>query len=186
MDERTYARVTDLCARLAGRLSDDVVGIVREHYAAGESYLAESTLLLSLAHEAVGVTGAERALIRATLDDPDNPDLHAVPSIDVAPLTCRFTGGAPGPIEADVALSAEAPRHGGRSLHRAWREPLDGARGGATWLYVLRVAEGTDAMAAFSGVNSRMLGAWPLEVVVEDGPLLPYPAAARRIWALQV
>lgn len=195
MDATTYATVTAIGARLAGRLSDDVLGTVREHFAAGELDLAESTLLLTLAYEEVGVTQEERELLRAILDDPDNPDLADVPAIDeVPPPAYRFspTGPptAPDPSRADIVLSTDAPRHGGRRLRRAWREPLDGT-GTATWLYVLQVVPSTDELAAYSGLTSRLWVAlhekWPLEVVVEGSLLPPYQAAAltaaHQVWA---
>lgn len=196
MDATTYATVTAIGARLAGRLSDDVLGTVREHFAAGELDLAESTLLLSLAYEEVGVTQEERDLLRSILDDPDNPDLADVPAIDeVPPLTYRFSPTAPptaqDPSRADIVLSTDAPRHGGRRLRRAWRDPLNPATDAATWVYVLQVVPGTDALAAYSGLTSRLWVAlhekWPLEVVTEGSLLPPYQAAAltaaHQVWA---
>jgi hypothetical protein len=196
MDVRTYATVTNVCARLAGRLSDDTLGTVREHYFAGEPDLAEGTLLLSLAIEGVGITGEEQDLIRSILADPTNPDLAAVPVVGAEPpLRYRFspTGppDAPDPSRADIVLATDAPRHGGRRLRRAWREPLPGAQDKLTWLYVLQVAAGTDELGAYSGLSSRLWVAlkekWPLEVVVEGAPLPQYQAAAltaaHQIWA---
>ncbi|MEV0705882.1 hypothetical protein AB0I53_49400 [Saccharopolyspora sp. NPDC050389] len=195
MDVKTYAAVTDVCARLAGRLSDDILGVVREQYAAGESDLAESTLLLNLAAEGVGITHEEHDLIRSTLDDPADPDLDDVPVIDaVPPVQYRFSptgpADAPDPSRADIVLSTDAPRHGGHRLRRAWREPLAGAQDAATWAYVLQVAEGTDELSAYAGLSSRLWVAlqekWPLEVVVEGRQLPPYQAAAltaaHQIW----
>ncbi|WP_394834977.1 hypothetical protein LVJ94_51605 [Pendulispora rubella] len=97
---------------------------------------------------------------------------------------------APAPLCADRVLSAEAQRHGGRRLCRAWREPLDGARDGATWLYVLQPTDAKDELPIYSGLSSRLWVTlhekWPLEVIVEDRPLLPYQAAAaavaRQVW----
>lgn len=196
MDVKTYAAVTAICARLAGRLSDDILGTIREHYFAGEPDLAESTLLLSLAFDNVPITPEERELIRSTLPDPDNPDLAAVPAIDAEPpLRYRFTQtappDAPDPRRADIVLSTDAPRHNGRRLRRTWREPLNGQSDGATWLYVLQVTPGTDELGAFSGLSSRLWVAlkekWPLEVVTEGALLPPYQAAALtaapQIWA---
>lgn len=132
MDVKTYATVTDLCARLAGRLEDDTLRSVREDYFGGEPAQAEATLLLTTAYENIGITREEHDLIQSTLDDPDSSDLAAVPIIDeVPPLRYRFSANAPAsapdPSKADVVLSADAARHGGRRLRRAWREPLDGA-----------------------------------------------------------
>jgi hypothetical protein len=195
MDAKTYAAVTDVCARLAGRLSDDTLGTVREHYAAGEWDLADATLLLNLAYEGVGITGPERDLIRSFLGDPDGPDLLDVPVVaEVPPPAYRFSptgpAGTPDPTRADIVLSTDAPRHGGRRLHRAWRDPRGGARDGATWVYILQVAEGTDELKAFSGLASRLWVVlqekWQLEVVVEGWLLPPYQAAAlaaaSQIW----
>ncbi|RKT57317.1 hypothetical protein [Saccharothrix australiensis] len=195
MDVKLYAAVTDVCARLAGRLSDDTLGTVREHFAAGEWELAESTLLLNLAYEGVGITGEERDLLRSFLDDPDNPDLADVPVVDqVPPPRYRFSStgpaGAQDPSKADILLSTDARYHGGRRLRRAWREPVEGAPDGSTWVYVLQVAEGTDELKAYSGLVSRL---WVvlkekcgLEVVVEGRLVPPYQAAAlaaaRQIW----
>lgn len=98
MDVLTYAAVVDVCARLAGRLSDDVLDSIRVNYAVGEGYLAEATLLLSLVHEGVGITTGERELIRSILEDADNPELDDVLTVDEAPLLYRFgPGGTPGP-----------------------------------------------------------------------------------------
>ncbi|CRK57935.1 hypothetical protein [Alloactinosynnema sp. L-07] len=194
MDVQTYASVTTVCARLAGRLSDDTLGTVREHYAAGEWDLADGTLLLNLAYEGVGITPEEQSLIRSFLGDPDTPDLLSVPVIPEAHLTYSFTPtaptGSPDPTRADIVLSTDAPRHGGNRLRRTWRTPKEGAHDGATWVYVLQVAEGTDELKAFSGLTSRLWVAlqekWGLEVVVEGTLLPPYQAAAltaaRQIW----
>jgi hypothetical protein len=180
MDVITYAAVVDVCARLAGRLSDDVLDSIRVHYAVGESYLAEATLLLSLAHEGAGITDHERDLIRSMLDDPDNPELDDVLAVDEVPQIHRFgPGGTPDP-RADALLAAEAPKHGGRSLHRAWREPHAGSP--ATWVYVVRVAPGTDELLAYSGLSSQLSvelrAPWLVEVVTEGRELLHYQAAA--------
>lgn len=196
MDVQTYAAVTAVCARLAGRLSDDTLGVVRDHYSAGEPGLAESALLLNLTYEGVGITPDERDLIRSTLEDPENPDLADVPHAGEVPVPpYRFVPtappGSPDPSRADVVLSTDAPRHGGRRLRRAWREPLDGARNGAMWVYVLQAAAGTDELAAYAGLSSRLWVVlkekWPLEVVVEGSLLPPYQAAAltgaHQVWA---
>ncbi|MGB2572116.1 hypothetical protein ACPFP2_27275 [Micromonospora citrea] len=49
-------------------------------------------------------------------------------------------------------------------------------------MYVLLVAEDADPRSAYSGLSSRLWTVrrekWPLEVVVEGGPLPPYRAAA--------
>ncbi|MEU5940099.1 hypothetical protein ABZ807_13080 [Micromonospora sp. NPDC047548] len=187
MDEKTYAAVTEVCARLAGRLSDDTLSTVREHYAAGEWDLADDTLLLNLAYEVVSITPNERDLIRSFLGDPDNPDLLNVPVIaEVPPPPYRFSptgpANAPDPTRADILLSTEAPRRGGHSLYRAWRDPFDGAPDGATWVYVLRVAEGADELKAYSGLTARLWTdlreKWPLEVVADGESLTAYQAAA--------
>lgn len=196
MDVKTYAAVTAVCARLAGRLSDDTLGTIREHYFAGEPDLADATLLLSLALEGVGITREEQDLIRSILDDPNNPDLAAVAVVDAEPpLRYRFSAtgqaDAPDPSRADIVLSTDAPRHGGRRLRRAWREPLAGVPEEATWMYVLQVAAGTDELGAYSGLSSRLWTVlkekWPLEVVVEGALLPPYQAAAltaaHQVWA---
>ena len=96
MDVKTYATVTDVCARLAGRLADDTLRSVREDYFGGEPAQAEATLLLSMAYENIGITAEERDLIASTLDDPNSDDLAAVPSIDdVPPVPYRFSAQAP-------------------------------------------------------------------------------------------
>ncbi len=89
------ASITLVCGLLAGRLSDDTQGTVREHYAAGEWGLADGTLLLNLAYEDVGITSDERDLIRSFLADPDIPDLLAVPVTDEVRPLYRFTQNAP-------------------------------------------------------------------------------------------
>jgi hypothetical protein len=196
MDVKTYATVTDLCARLAGRLEDDTLRSVREDYFGGEPAQAEATLLLSMAYENIGLTAAERDLIASTLDDPNSSDLAAVPSIDrVPPVAYRFSStapaNAPDPSKADIVLSADAARHGGRRLRRAWREPLDGAPDGAKWVYVLQTSENANLLGAFTALSGRLWVVlkekWPLEVVVEGRLLPPYQAAAvtvaPQVWA---
>ncbi|SCF08898.1 hypothetical protein GA0070612_3696 [Micromonospora chokoriensis] len=187
MDTKTYAAVAEVCRRLAGRLSDDVLGTVREQYAAGELDLADGTLLLSLAYQGVGVTAEERDLMRAFVGDPDGPDLAEVPVVaQVPPLSYRFVpdgpADAPDPAPADALLSANAPRRHGLALHRAWRVPLDGAPDAAAWAYVLQVAEGTDELSTYSGVMSRLwVGLqqkWPVEVIAGGSPRTPYQEAA--------
>ncbi|WP_203696346.1 hypothetical protein [Catellatospora coxensis] len=185
MDGKSYAAATEVCARLAGRLSDDALGAVRDQYAAGEWALADDTLLLNLAYENVGVTSRERDLIRSFLGDPDSPDLREVGVVAEPPLPYRFTATGPArgpdPARADVLLSAETERHRALGLYRAWREPLDGAPDGATWVYVLRVAEDADELKTFSAVTSRLWTGlqekWQVEVVAAL-PLLAYQAAA--------
>jgi hypothetical protein len=196
MDGQTYAAAASVCACLAGRLSDEALGAVRDHYVGGEPELAESALLLGLAHEGVAITREEQDLIRATPDDPDNPDLDDVPLTDEPPdLVYRFHASgpahAPDPTHADATLSAAAPHHGGRRLCRAWREPLPGAQNRATWLYVLTVSADADALAAFAGLTSRLWVAlqvsWRLEVVVDGHDVPPYQAAAmaaaHEVWS---
>lgn len=195
MDVQTYAAAVAICARLSGRLSDDTLGAVRDHFAGGEADLAESTLLLSLAYEGVGITREEHDQIRGILDDPHNPDLDDVPIVDdLPPLTYSFSptapDTAPDPTKADIVLSTDAPRHHGRRLRRAWRTPLDGAPDEATWVYVLQVTAGTDELGAYSALTSRiwvvLQEKWQLEVVVEGTLLPPYQAAAltaaHQVW----
>ncbi|MCX5065613.1 hypothetical protein OOJ91_06925 [Micromonospora lupini] len=187
MDVKSYAAVAEVCRRLAGRLADDTLGTVREHYSAGESALADDTLLLSLAYHGVGITVEEQALMRSFLGDPDGPDLAEVPIIAEVPTPpYRFspTGptDAPDPTAADDLLSTDAARRNGRSLHRVWRAPLDGAPDEAAWLYVLRVAEGTDELATYAGVTAQLWTTlrqrWPVEVVADGSTRTPYQEAA--------
>ncbi|SFR04909.1 hypothetical protein SAMN04488564_102645 [Lentzea waywayandensis] len=188
---QTYATVTDLCARFAGRLEDDVLRSVREDYFGGEPAQAEATLLLTLAHEDIAITQEEHDLVQSSLDDPHSPDLAAVRIIAaVPPVPYRFSAigpaDAPDPSRADRMLADEAARYGGRVLRRAWREPLAGAPDVAKWTYVLQVS-GTDLLGPFAGLSARLWVTlrekWPLEVV--GTRLSPYQAAASvapRIW----
>ncbi|MFT7840193.1 hypothetical protein Q5530_28970 [Saccharothrix sp. BKS2] len=178
------AAVADACARLAGRLSDDALATVRGHFAAGERESAGSALALGLARQGVGITGGERESLRSFLGDADLLD---VPAVEEAPsVPYRFGPTAPAdavdPGRADILLLTNARYHGGLCLHRAWREPLEGARDTATWVYLLRVVADTDEVTACSGLASRLrtvLGEeHALEVVAEDRPLPPYQAAA--------
>ncbi|GAB4106437.1 hypothetical protein AB0C42_20525 [Micromonospora taraxaci] len=187
MDTKMYAAVGEVCRRLAGRLSDDALGSVREQYAAGELDLADATLLLSLAYQGVGVTVEERDLMRTFVGEPDGPDLAEVPVVEqVPPLSYRFVpdgpADAPDPAPADALLSADAPNWDGLALHRAWRAPLDGAPDAATWAYVLQVAEGTDELSTYSGVMSHLWVSlkqkWPVEVIAGGSPRTPYQEAA--------
>jgi hypothetical protein len=109
-----------------------------------------------------------------------------VPTIaEVPPPAYRFAprgpAGAPGPYRADEVLAAEAPRHQGCHVRRAWRERLDGADEG-TWLYVVQISPGGDVLRAYSGISSTLNVAvrlvWPIEVVTEESLLPPYQAAA--------
>ncbi|MEV6236153.1 hypothetical protein [Lentzea sp. NPDC051838] len=196
MDVKTYAAITDLCARLAGRLTDDTLRAIREDYSAGESYQAEATLLLTTGYEKIGMTREEHDLVESTVDERNHADLAAVPIVDDVPLRYRFSGrgpaNAPEPHEVDAVLAAHAAVVGGRRLRRAWREPLPGAPDGAKWVYVLQVSEGTDLLSAFAALSGRL---WvtiqdksPIEVVVEGKPLPPYQAAlvtiAPQIWSV--
>ncbi|NKE56560.1 hypothetical protein FXN61_06825 [Lentzea sp. PSKA42] len=197
MDVKTYAAVTDVCARLAGRLPDDNLRSVREDYFGGEPVQAEATLLLTMAYENIGITTEERDLIASTLEDPHSADLAAVPHVDeVPPVPYRFSAiaptSAPDPTKADIVLTADAARHGVRRVRRAWREPLEGAPDGAKWVYVLQTDGNADLLGVFSGLSSRLWVVlqekWPLEVVVEGRPLPPYQAAAvtvaPQIWSV--
>jgi hypothetical protein len=188
MDVTTYATLTAVCGWLAGRLSDTVLDAVRVNYYVGEDVLAESAMLLGLAMENVGITPAEREQIRAVLDDPDNPDLDDVPSIDEPPPPAhRFlTGPPPGPIppdpcRADEVIAREAPRHRGMRVHRTWRSPSEDPDTG-TWLYVVQLSPDGDVLRAYSGISSTLNVeaqlAWPIEVVAEGAPRPPYQAAA--------
>ncbi|MFI7672910.1 hypothetical protein [Actinophytocola sp. NPDC049390] len=187
MDVQTNAAVAAVYARLAGRLSDDVLDAVRDHYAAGETEIAESALLLGLALEGVAITLEEQDLIRATLDDPGNPDLDDVPIVDEAPpppyrFHATAPATAPDPSRADEVLAAAVPTHGARRLCRAWREPLADAQDGATWLYVLVVDPETDVLSARGALASRLWWElqqrWLVEVVTEGEDLPPYQAKA--------
>ncbi|MFJ8958139.1 hypothetical protein ACIRG5_02065 [Lentzea sp. NPDC102401] len=191
MDVQTYATVTDLCARFAGRLEDDVLRSVREDYFGGEPAQAEAALLLTMAHENIGITQEEHDLVRSTLDDPHSSDLAAVRIIAaVPPVPYRFSpcgpADAPDPSRADRVLADEAARYGGRVLRRAWREPLAGAPDVAKWTYLLEVSD-ADVLGVFAGLSGRLWVTlrekWPLEVV--GTRLSPYQAAASlapRIW----
>lgn len=187
MDTKTYAAITEMCARLAGRLPDEPLSALRDQYAAGEWAIGDDTLLLSLAFQHVGITREEQDLIRSFLSDPDNPDLLDVPVIDQVPAPpYHFSGtgpaNAPDPAPADRLLAGEAPRHGGHRLYRAWRSPLDWAPDGPTWVYVLRVVEGADELKTHSGLTAKLWTSlrekWQLEVVADGSPLTPYQAAA--------
>lgn len=198
MDVKTYATVTDVCGWLAGRLSDTVLDAVRVNYYVGEDVMAESAMLLGLAMENVGITAEEREQIRSVLDDPHNPDLDDVPSIDeVPPPAYRFMPSpppapitAPDPARADEVLAAEAPNHGGKRVRRTWRVPVNDQDNG-TWLYVVQVSPGANVLRAYSGMSSKLNVeaqlTWPIEVVTEGALLPPYQAAAltaaHQVWS---
>ncbi|MFB9239346.1 hypothetical protein ACFFWC_28065 [Plantactinospora siamensis] len=196
MDAQTYSSIVAMCAGLAGRLSDDVLGVVREHYSAGEWELAESALLLGLRNETIGITGVEADAIRSVLEDPNTPDLAAVTIIEALPpraYSFQPTGPSTAPTSrsADQLLSAAAPRHGGLDLRRAWREPLADVSGTGTWTYLLLVVPGTDELPTYAGLSSELwVGLhekWPVEVVAMGCQLSPYQAAvwsvAQPVWS---
>ncbi|MDT0332114.1 hypothetical protein [Nocardiopsis lambiniae] len=196
MDRATYAAVTDLCARLAGRVGDDLLETVRTHYACGEPYLAESALVLTLAYEGIGLTGAERALLVPTLDPDGLADLARVPHVERAPgpfyrFTPRGPADAPDPGSLSGVWAEVAPAHGGVVLYRAWREPLPGAPDAARWAYLLSVRADADPLAAQAGLCStahvRLRDTSPLEVLAEGVVVRPYQAAlvagAVEVWS---
>ncbi|WP_026423466.1 hypothetical protein [Actinokineospora inagensis] len=196
MDQVQYTTAAEVCRRLAGRLSDDVIGVVQSQLFAGEDELARAALLLNLRHEGVGVTAEETELIRTLLDDPQDPELTELTAVDTAPPPAyRFSptgpADAPDPSGADRVIAGEAAASGGRRVRRAWREPLPEAANPATWVYLVQVVPGSDELRAHSAITSRLWVTrqekWPVEVVVE-GRLLPaYQAAAvtaaHQIWA---
>jgi hypothetical protein len=189
-----YAALTEACALLAGRLPDDSLSSVRDFYAAGEWQLGDDTLLMGLAYYGVGITDAERELLRSFLGDPYGADLNAVPALaEVPPIPYRFSpAGGPDPAAVDAFLTAEAARRGYLRLYRAWREPLPGAPDGATWVYLVRVPEGTDELKAHSGLGAQLRAhvraEWWLEVIAEGAPATPYQgaalAAAHPVWTV--
>ncbi|GAA2784724.1 hypothetical protein [Crossiella cryophila] len=195
MDVLTYARVLEVCARLAGRLSDDTLDAIRTHYHAGEPDLADATLLLTLAYHEVGITEEERDLIRSALPDPDSQDLAAVPAVATIPpprhhFTPTAPAAAPDPAPSDTLLATEAAHHNALALSRTWRDPLPGVRDSGTWIYVLRLPPTTDPLHAYAALSSQLWAVlretWPLEVLVEGIPNPPYQtaalSAATQIW----
>jgi hypothetical protein len=197
MDAMTYATITEVCARLAGRLSDGVLGAVRGYYAAGEWAIGDDTLLLNLAYQGVGITQEEHDLIRTLLDESNVADLAEVLIVaEVPPLAYHFRSmhpaDAPDPTRADRLLGGHAARNSVRRIHRAWRDPLNGAPDGATWVFVVHVAEGIDELKTFSGLSAvlwtDLKEKWPMEVIAEGAELTAYQAAAlaaaQLIWTV--
>ncbi|GLZ37564.1 hypothetical protein [Actinokineospora sp. NBRC 105648] len=196
MDTKQYATATEVCRRLAGRLSDDVVSVVQSQIFAGEDELALSSLLLNLQYEGVAVTADEAEMIRTLLEDPQDPELAAVQvTAAVPPPAYRFTPTAPADAPdaggADQVVIAESALVGGRRVRRAWREPLPEAANPATWVYLVQVAPDVDELRAYSAISSQLWvhrqEKWPVEVVVEGRLLPPYQAAAvtaaHQIWS---
>ncbi|MGW4635749.1 hypothetical protein [Nocardia sp. NPDC004415] len=181
-----YLAVTDLCQRLAGRMSDDPLAVIRGQYAAGEFQIGESTLVLGLLDEDLGITQEERDVLLALVDDANRSDLEDVASIDrLPPLRFRFHAESPRaactPFSVDSLVISEAVRHEATRLFRAWRTPVDEEAGDSTWIYVLEVAAGTDQLDAFSGVDFSLSmngTAWSTEVVEQGAALHPYRSAA--------
>lgn len=188
MDQPAYTAATQVCARLAGRMSDDALDAVRVYYAAGEWTVGDDTLLLTLAFEQVGITTAERNNIRLFLSNPDSPDLAAVPAAARVPaLPYQFSptgpGDAPDPAPADRQLAGQSATYwGGRGVFRSWRQPLPGAPNRATWQYLMWVPPGTDLLRAYSSLSSQLWAdlkvKWQIEAVIEGAELTPYQAAA--------
>ncbi|GAA3022251.1 hypothetical protein [Actinokineospora globicatena] len=196
MDQPQYATATEVCRRLSGRLTDDVVSVVQSQFFAGEREMALSALLLNLQYEGVGITEDEAELIRALLDDPHDPELGEVAVVATPPApSYRFSptgpADAPDPSGADRVIAGEAAVAGGRRVRRVWRDPLPDAANPATWVYLVQVAPGADELRAHSAISSRLWVArqekWPIEVVVEGRPLPPYQTAAvtaaHQVWA---
>ncbi|GAA3007814.1 hypothetical protein [Actinokineospora diospyrosa] len=196
MDQLQYATATEVCRRLSGRLTDDVVSVVQSQIFAGEEEMALASLLLNLQYEGVGITAEEAELIRALLDDPHDPELAEVAVVDAAPTPAyRFSptgpADAPDPAGADRVIATEAATAGGRRVRRAWREPLPDATNPATWVYLVQVVPGADELRTYSAISSRLWVTrqekWPIEVVVEGRMLPAYQAAAvtaaHQIWA---
>ncbi len=195
MDAISYAKITNLCGRLGGRLSDPVLDAVRVYYFVGEGGLAEGTLLIGLVAEDVGITQSELELIRAFVADAATDEVGQLRVVsELPPSTHQFCpeapATAPDPSRADEVLATEAERHRVRSLHRAWRGPQDDSPTG-TWLYVALVDADRDVLGVYSGLSSRLGAtlrlAWPLEVMSHDQEPTSYQgdalAAASPVWA---
>ncbi|PPK67922.1 hypothetical protein V5P93_007267 [Actinokineospora auranticolor] len=196
---RHHSTATEVCRRLAGRLSDDVLSVVQSQVFAGELEIARSSLLLNLQYEGVAITAEEADLIRVLLDDPLDAELAEVPVLAAPPAPAyRFSATAPAdapdPAGADQAIAVEAARLGGRRVRRAWREPITpnpAAVNPATWVYLVQVLPGADELRAHSAISAqlwvRRQEKWPVEVLVEGAPLPPYQAAAataaHQVWA---
>lgn len=182
MDALSYAKITELCRRLGGRLSDPSLDAIRVNYFVGEIDLAEATLLIGLSTEAVAITRSELGLIEAIVADPNAEEvrrLRVVGELPASSYTFSPTGpvDAPDPGPAGRVLVAEASRHQVHSLHRAWRTPRLQPSGG-TWLHLAVVDDDGDELGAYAALSSR-LGvtlrvAWPLEVVRGQDHLTPY------------
>jgi hypothetical protein len=181
MDALGYAKITELCRRLGGRLSDPSLDAIRVNYFVGELDLAEATLLIGLSTEAVAITRSELDLIEAIVADPTAEEVRQLRVVGELPVSAYIfspTGpaDAPDPAPADRVLATEGRRHHVRSLHRAWRAPRHQPSSG-TWLHLATVDDAGDELGAYSALSSR-LGvalqvAWPLEVVGGYGPT-PY------------
>ncbi|RLK60355.1 hypothetical protein [Actinokineospora cianjurensis] len=196
MDQPQHATATEVCRRLSGRLTDDVVSVVQSQFFAGEEEMARSSLLLNLQYEGVGITEEEADLIRRLLDDPHDPELAEVAVVATAPPPAyQFSptgpADAPDPTGADRVIAGEAAGTGGRGVRRVWREPLPDAANPATWVYLVQVPPGADELRAHNAISSRLWVSrqekWPIEVVQEGRPLPPYQAAAvtaaQHVWA---
>jgi hypothetical protein len=187
MDVLRYANAEYLFRRMAGRLSDDVLSTVQEDFAAGEEQMAMSILLLNAHYQGVAITPGEVELCRSLLDDPADPDLLQVTVVDpLPPPDYRFSptapAGAPDPARVDEAIVGLAARVGVLGVRRSWRAPGPAGPNPARWIYLVRVAPGTDRLRAYSSIAAELSielrDKSPVTVLADGAELTPYLAAA--------
>ncbi|MBM7775592.1 hypothetical protein JOD54_005796 [Actinokineospora baliensis] len=154
--------------RLAGRLPDDDLAVLRSTLGAGELADLERTLLFALADNGVGLHDEERELLAGEGVRVDSPIIA-----DLPPPTPADTRFEPEPVAStvdDQLRVTTAAYPGVRRVLRA-RRVVD-----HELVYVVELARGSVA-GAQSALHWGMDGAL-LEVVLAGERLPPYQAAA--------
>ncbi|GAA2979697.1 hypothetical protein [Actinokineospora diospyrosa] len=154
--------------RLAGRLPDDDLAVLRATLGAGELADLERTLLFALADHGVGLTDVERELLAGEGVRVDSPIIA-----DLPPPAAADTRFVPEPAESTVDDQVRATTATYPTLRRVLR-----ARrvAGDQLVYVVELAGGSVANAQ-AALHWGMDGAL-LEVVLAGEDLPPYQAAA--------
>lgn len=144
----------DVLLAMAGRMPDRSLWRLRDWSAAGAGIALRTALPRTLVRHRVGVTEAERVLLRDAVAGWDGPGrlVDAVLHLDEVPdpsFAFAPEGPRPGRDTVDLALRALLPVTGVRELRRAWRRDVPGTRTSSPARVVLvRVDDHPDAASA--------------------------------------